>query len=173
MESYQRLTGVELSAHRNNDGDSFFVRHEGEEFELRLYFVDTPEKYLSHIHESQRLRVADQAEDFEITIEQAIQVGKAARNYVNRLLQEAKFTVYTNWDPVYNDSRFHGFVEIRDPDQPSRTVYLSELLIRRGLARIHTWGEHTPDGRSWREYKAHLQQLARKAEKDKVGAWSL
>ncbi|ADE53139.1 thermonuclease family protein [Coraliomargarita akajimensis] len=175
MNEYQKLTGVSLSEHRNNDGDSFFVRHEDDQFELRLYFVDTPEKYLHHMHASQRLRVADQAEDFDITVEQAVGVGKAARSYVTRLLTAEPFTVYTNWDPVYDkdDSRYHGFVEIRDPDQPDRFVYLSELLIRRGLARIHTWGEHTPDGRSWRAYKAHLLQLARKAEKDRVGAWSL
>ena len=175
MGIYNKLTGVELSAHRNNDGDSFFVRHQGEVFELRLYFVDTPEKYLNHIHESQRLRVADQAEDFDITVDQAVGVGKAARNYVARLLKEEPFTVYTNWDRVYDDddSRYHGFVEIRDPDQPNCFVYLTEVLIRKGLARIHTWGEHTPDGRSWRGYKAHLQGLARKAKKDRVGAWSL
>lgn len=175
MENFTRLNGVRWSDHRNNDGDSFFVRHEGKEFELRLYFVDTPEKYLKHIHASQRLRVADQAEDFDITVEQAIRVGKAARNYVARLLKGAPFTVYTNWDRVYekDDSRFHGFVEIQDPDAPDRPVYLSEILIRRGLARVHTWGENTPDGRSWREYKAHLLKLARKAERDRVGAWSL
>ncbi|MDF1814028.1 MAG: thermonuclease family protein [Verrucomicrobiales bacterium] len=172
MNGYRKLDGVVLREHRNNDGDSFFVRYDGSEFELRLYFVDTPEKYLSEHHEKQRDRVADQADDLEISMEQAITVGKAARLYVAELLKDP-FTVYTNWESVYGDDRFRGFVEIFDPDNPDQLVYLCEVLVRKGLARIYTRGEDTPDGRHWREYKNHLFAIERKAQRERVGAWSM
>lgn len=172
MNGYRKLDGVILNEHRNNDGDSFLVGFEGSDFELRLYFVDTPEKYLSEHHEKQRDRVADQADDFDISLDQAITVGKVARKYVAELLKEP-FTVYTNWESVYDDDRFHGFVEIYDPDNPGQLVYLCEVLVRKGLARIYTRGEDTPDGRHWRDYKNYLYSIERKAQKERAGAWSM
>jgi endonuclease YncB( thermonuclease family) len=173
MKGYRKLDGVVWSDHRNNDGDSFYVSFEGEEFALRLYFVDTPEKYLSEHHEKQRNRVADQADDFEISMEQAVTVGKVARRYVEELLKPEPFTVYTNWERVYEDDRFHGFVEIPDPDFSDKKAYLCEILVRKGLARIFTRGEDTPDGRYWRDYKEHLFRLERIARQKRIGAWSL
>ncbi|MDF1751498.1 MAG: thermonuclease family protein [Verrucomicrobiales bacterium] len=174
MNGYRKLDRVSWSEHRNNDGDSFYVNFEGEEFELRLYFVDTPEKYLSDRHERQRDRVADQADDLDISLEQAVTVGKAARKYVATLLKAEPFTVYTNWERVYDDDeRYHGFVEIPDPDHPGKTVYLCELLVRKGLGRIFTRGEDTPDGRHWRQYKDYLFSVEKGAQRNRVGAWSL
>ena len=174
MKGYRKLNGVTWCEHRNNDGDSFYVQYEGDEFELRLYFVDTPEKYLSEHHEKQRNRVADQADDFDVSLEQAVTVGKAARKYVAKLLKAEPFTVYTNWERVYDEEdRFHGFVEIPDPDFPDKNSYLCEILVRNGLARIFTRGEDTPDGRYWRDYRDHLFRLEGIARQKRVGAWSL
>ena len=173
MKGYRKLNGVVWCDHRSNDGDSFIVSYEGDEFELRLYFVDTPEKYLSEHHQKQRDRVEDQADDFDISMEQAVVVGKTARRYVAKLLNAEPFTVYTNWERVYDDNRFHGFVEIPDPDFPDRTAYLCEILVRKGLARIYTRGEDTPDGRYWRDYREHLFRLERIAQQQRIGAWSL
>lgn len=172
---YHKLENVRWIEHRNNDGDSFFVSHEEFDFELRLYFVDSPEKYISEHHAKQRDRLADQADDFDISMEQAVMVGKAARKYVITLLKGKTFTVYTNWKRVYDnaDDRFHGFVEIPDPDFADKKAYLSEVLVRKGLARIFTWGEDTPDGRHWRDYKEHLFRLERLAQEKRIGAWSM
>tara|TARA_R110002096_G_scaffold273422_4_gene467241 strand:- start:4285 stop:5031 length:747 start_codon:yes stop_codon:yes gene_type:complete len=166
---YERLSGCVLVEHRNNDGDSFFVRHQGREFELRLYFVDTAEKYLSDRHESQRERVRDQAGDFGLTVEQTVALGNESKNVVLELLRRTPFTVYTKWDRVYDGERFHGFVEL--DSGAGSSVYLSQLLVDKGLARIHTHGEPTPDGRGWREYKDFLRSREAAAKQKKVGAW--
>ena len=172
LNGYDRLDGVVLREHRNNDGDSFFVRSGKEEFELRLYFVDTAEKYLSDQHEDQRKRVREQAEDFGLSVDETVLLGRASKDYVLKLLGRRPFTVYTKWDRVYGGNRFHGFVEIPDPSG-GKPIYLSELLVKKGLVRIHTHGEPTPDGRHWRTYKGYLRKLEAEAKKNKVGAWGM
>ncbi|MEM6911556.1 MAG: thermonuclease family protein [Verrucomicrobiota bacterium] len=170
--SYYRLTGVCPLEHRYNDGDSFLVRHGEDEFELRLYYVDTPEKYLSDEHAKQRERVAEQADYFGLSLDQTIALGQVAKTYVERLFQEqGSFTVYTAWEQVYDGDRYHGFVEIDDPQKPSEKIYLTELLVREGLGRIHTRGEETPKGQSWRAYKEQLYSLERRAKEARRGAW--
>lgn len=167
---YERLTGCRMVDHRNNDGDSFWVRHGDREFELRLYYVDTAEKYLSDRYENQRRRVAEQARDFGgISIDQTIEVGKAAKLYTGRLLEGKSFTVYTKWERVYDGERYYGWVELPGTDGE----YLSERLIDKGIARIHTKGEPSPDGASYRQYKAHLEKLERAAKEADRGAWGL
>lgn len=168
--AYEVLSDVRLVEHRNNDGDSFFVRHQEREFELRLYYVDTAEKYLSDRHESQRERVRDQASDFGLSVDDTVRLGNQSKDYVLGLLREKPFTVYTKWDRVYDGERFHGFVELMGSD--GKQVYLSQLLVDKGLARIHTHGEPTPDGLGWREYKAFLRDREAIAKKKEVGAWS-
>ncbi len=169
---YEVLQNVRLVDHRNNDGDSFFVRANVREFELRLYFVDTAEKYLSDRHEDQRDRVREQARDFDLTVEETIELGLSAKSYVLGLLKQGDFTVYTKWDRVYDGERYYGFVEIPNPDGGA-PIYMSELLVRKGLARIHTQGEPTPDGMSWRDYKDLLRGFEQQAKREKLGAWAL
>ena len=60
VRGYDKITGARLLKRDDNDGDSFFVNAAGREFQLRLYFVDAPEKYLSDRYEKQRQRVAEQ-----------------------------------------------------------------------------------------------------------------
>ena len=171
---YEQLLGVRLKDHRNNDGDSFFVKYSDREFELRLYFADCAEKYYSDKYEDQRERVRDQAKDFGgLSVEETTKLGEVAKRYVAGLLKEREFTVYTDWERVYGGERFHGFVEINDPDAKSESIYLSELLVREGLARIHTGGAKSPDGRSERAFRDRLDQLESKAKREKSGAWGL
>ncbi|MFT5466804.1 MAG: endonuclease YncB(thermonuclease family) [Verrucomicrobiales bacterium] len=174
VNGYEQLLGCRMVDHRNNDGDSFFVRHGEREFELRLYFADCAEKYYSDRHEDQRNRVKDQAKDFGgLSVEQTIQLGQKAKGFVAALLRDGSFKVYTDWERVYGGERFHGFVEIDDPDARSEKIFLCELLVREGLARIHTGGASTPDGRSERGFEADLEDLERMARKAKKGAWRL
>ena len=172
VNGYDKLRNVVLVDHRNNDGDSFFVRHDDYEFELRLYFIDTAEKYLSRDYKDQRDRVADQAKDFGLSVDQTVDLGNAAKAYVLGLLKKGPFTVYTDWERVYDGDRFHGFVEIPNPDG-GKPIYLTELLVHKGLGRIHTKGQPTPDGRHWRDYKDDLRKIEVQAKKAKIGAWGM
>ncbi len=170
VNGYDRLEGCRLVDHRNNDGDSFWVSHGDRKFELRLYYVDAAEKYLSDRYEDQRRRVADQARDFGgLSVDQTVELGKAAKLYTMRLLEGKSFTVFTKWERVFDGERYYGWVEIPGTDGE----YLNERLIEKGIARIHTKGEPSPDGASYRAYKAHLEALEREARAADRGAWGL
>jgi len=162
-DGFDTLENARLVLHRSNDGDSFFVRHGDREFELRLYFVDAPEKYLSDRYVDQRRRVGEQARALGLSVDETVELGRRAKSEVHDLLAGQAFTVHTKWERVYDGDRFYGFVELEDPQSPGRNMYLTEWLIRRGLARIHTKGEDTPNGRSRHEYRASLERLARRA----------
>lgn len=170
VNGYERLEGCRMVEHRNNDGDSFWVRHGEREFELRLYYADAAEKYLSDRHASQRERVGEQARDFGgLSINQTVELGKAAKLYAEKLLAGKAFTVFTKWERVYDGERFYGWVELPGTEGE----YLSERLVEKGIARIHTKGEPSPDGASYRQYKAHLEKLEQEARKAGRGAWGL
>ncbi len=173
VRGYDKFTDARLVERDGNDGDSFFVKAGGREFEFRLYFVDAPEKYLSDRYENQRRRVAEQAREMGgITPEQAVEVGLAAKAYTESQLKGKTFTIYTQWEEVYDGERYYGFVELPDGK------YLGNHLVEEGLARIHTKGPGskenpvpTPRGDSFFEHRDYLGTLERKAQKAKRGAW--
>lgn len=158
-----------------NDGDSFMVRAGGRDFELRLYFVDAPESYLSDRYENQQRRVADQARDLGgISPEEAVAVGKAAKKFTKEQLSGKTFTVYTYWEEVYDGDRFYGFVELADGGD------LGTRLVEEGLARIHTKGPGTkekpvpaPDGATFFQARDKLESIERQAQRAKRGVWGL
>ncbi|MCP5550104.1 MAG: hypothetical protein H7A53_04340 [Akkermansiaceae bacterium] len=170
VNGYEKLEGCRLVDHRNNDGDSFFVRHGAREFELRLYFVDSAEKYLSDRYEDQRRRVAEQARDFGgIGIDQTVELGQMAKAHTLHLLEGKPFTVFTKWERVYDGERYYGFVQLPG----AGGEFLSEDLVENGLVRIHTKGESTPEGQSYRQYRDHLEAMERAAKAAKRGAWGM
>lgn len=158
---YETLQEVRYVENRGNDGDSFRVRQGNREFELRLYFVDCPEKYLNDRFPEQRARVADQAKELGLTVDQTIALGQKARDLVHNLLAGRAFTVYTKWERVYDSERIYGFVEVPDPDRPGKLANLCEILMRRGLGRVHTKGADLPDGRVARDYQEFLLRMQR------------
>lgn len=167
VNGYDRLLGTVLIEHRNNDGDSFFVRHGDRQFELRLYYADSPEKYLSDRYEDQRNRVAEQARELgDLSIEDTVALGQEAKAHVLSLLEGQSFSVFTKWESVYDGERYYGFVLL-----PGGTDWLCENLVGNGLARIHTKGEMTPDGNGYHDFKRHLESLESKAKSAKRGAW--
>jgi endonuclease YncB( thermonuclease family) len=168
VNGYDRLIGTVMIDHRNNDGDSFFVRHGNREFELRVYYADTPEKYLSDRYADQRQRVAEQAREMGngLSIDETVALGQQAKAHVAKILKGQSFSVFTKWERVYDGERYYGFVLL-----PDETEWLSEELVENGLARIHTKGESTPDGKSYRDYKKHLESLEAQARSAKLGAW--
>ncbi len=168
VNGFDKLVGVKMVDHRNNDGDSFFVDYQGKEFELRLYFVDTPEKYLSDRYADQRDRVAAQAKYFDISVDDAVKVGQDAKNHVAKILAGKPFTVFTKWERVYDGERYYGFVQL-----PGSENFLTEELMVHGLGRIHTKGNSLPNGKESRAFKRDLQNLEQIAKKDREGAWGL
>jgi endonuclease YncB( thermonuclease family) len=175
VRGYDVFRDARLVDRDGNDGDSFMVRAGGREFELRLYFVDAPESYLSDRYENQQRRVADQARDLGgISSEEAVAVGKAAKKFTKEQLSGKTFTVSTYWEQVYEGDRFYGFVELADGGD------LATRLVEEGLARIHTKGPGTkekpvptPDGATFFQARDKLESIERQAQRAKRGVWGL
>lgn len=158
---------------RNSDGDSFHVKHEEGETEFRLYFVDTPESQYKTYRggESNGQRIAEQGDYFGgLNQASTTTVGQAGKALVKKILSKNDFQVLTKWEDVYGPDRQYCLVVVPWEGQQ---VYLHELLVASGLARIHTRGADLPKGRSYREQKSSLKTLESTARSKKIGAWGL
>lgn len=171
---YETYRGCILVESRGNDGDSFLLKlPDGRNVEFRLYFVDAPESDFKNYGggRNNHSRIQDQAADLGgITPQQAVTIGKKAKDFTLATLSARPFVIHTNWDSPFNDNRFHAFVEL---EQTGKRRWLHEVLVEKGLVRIHTKGADLPDGTSYAKHKAHLKDLQSAAKKDGLGAWGL
>jgi len=143
-----------------NDGDSFHVSVGDKEYLFRLYFVDAPET-----DEMMPRRLIEQAKYFSITVPQAIEVGRAAKNFTQEKLSQP-FTVFTHMSDAMGQSRlerFYAFVETKEGD-------LGEQLVRNGLARSYGFKAAPPGLTSSRIEVEKLQQLENEARQEQIGA---
>jgi DNA uptake protein ComE-like DNA-binding protein len=146
-----------------NDGDSFHVSVGEKEYLFRLYFVDAPET-----DEMTPRRLVDQAKYFEITVPQAIEVGRAAKDFTHEKLSQP-FTVFTRMSDAMGQSRlerFYAFVASKEGD-------LGEQLVRNGLARSYGFKAAPPGLTSSRIEIEKLQQFENEARQEKIGAWGV
>jgi DNA uptake protein ComE-like DNA-binding protein len=146
-----------------NDGDSFHVSVGPNEYLFRLYFVDAPET-----DEMTPRRLVEQAKYFAITVPQAIEVGRAAKEFTRQKLSEP-FTVFTHMSDAMGQSRlerFYAFVQTSQGD-------LGEQLVRNGLARIYGFKAAPPGLRNSHEELLKLQQLEARAKQERIGAWGI
>ena len=156
---WQTLTGCHLVDYYTNDGDSFRVHWNGGELTVRLYFADTPESDYRF-----RDRTRAQAAYFGISEEQAVEVGKLAKDFTRDALKDG-FEIRTRWQGVFSgkpNARKYGIVSVGDKD-------LAELLVANGLARIHGMGI---GGKTWEEVE-RLKALEAQAKAEKRGAWGM
>src|SRR5258705_1866857 len=146
-----------------NDGDSFHVVAGGKEYLFRLYLVDAPET-----DEMTPRRLVEQAKYFNITVPQAIEVGRAAKDFTQEKLSQP-FTVFTHMSDAMGQSRlerFYAFVETKEGD-------LGEQLVRNGLARSYGFKTAPPGLTSSRIEVEKLHQFEDEAKRDKIGAWGI
>jgi competence protein ComEA len=146
-----------------NDGDSFHVSAGEKEYLFRLYFVDAPET-----DEMTPRRLVEQAKYFNITVPQAIEVGRAAKDFMQEKLSQP-FTVVTHMSDALGQSRlerFYAFVETKEGD-------LGEQLVRNGLARSYGFKAAPPGLTSSRIELEKLQQFEDEAKRDNIGAWGV
>lgn len=165
---YETFTGCRFEEHRQNDGDSFRVKlPDGRVEQFRLYFVDCPESQFRSYRggATNHQRIVEQAKAFGISPEQAVEIGSRAKSRVHDLLSSGNFTVHTRWDDPYGDRRYHAFV------LPAKGPGLDEVLVRDGLARIHTKGAVLPDGTPAKSRAGQLREIEREAKRARRGAW--
>src|SRR5256886_2044251 len=157
------LNNCRLITNPANDGDSFHVSVGPNEYLFRLYFVDAPET-----DEMTPRRLVDQAKYFAITVPQAIEVGRAAKEFTREKLSEP-FTVFTHMSDAMGQSRlerFYAFVQTSEGD-------LGEQLVRNGLARLYGFKGPPPGLKSSRIEFDKLQQFENEARQEKIGAWGV
>lgn len=153
----------ELIDNRSNDGDSFHVKTKSDHYLFRLYFVDAPETDMSFSE-----RVKEQADYWQITEAETLALGEEARTFTAEFLT-GTFTVYSQRHDARGRSdmdRYFGMVE-KDGH------YLSEELVRRGLARVYGMFTDLPDGKKRWKYLADLRVLEREAKRNGVGGWAV
>ena len=159
-DDWEVLQGCHLIPNESNDGDSFHVDYEGEEYIFRLYFVDTPETD-SRFPD----RVLEQACYFGITSAETELLGQDAGRFTEQVLKEP-FTVYTRWHRALGSSslpRYYAIVQTHTGD------VLSDRLVEQGLARIH--GTKVEFQCSIDARCNQLSRLEEKAREEGRGGW--
>ena len=157
------LNNCRLITNPANDGDSFHVSVGPNEYLFRLYFVDAPET-----DEMTPRRLVDQAKYFAITVPQAIEVGRAAKEFTRQKLS-GSFTVFTHMSDAMGQSRlerFYAFVQTSEGD-------LGEQLARNGLARNYGFKAVPPGVKNSRLEIQKLQQFEDEARQEKIGGWGI
>lgn len=169
---YEVLEDCSLIDNRRNDGDSFFVKHSEGETEFRLYYVDCPEsRYREYSNgDTNGKRIKAQGEYFDgLDRDSTTDVGMKAKKRVRDILRKRPFTVITKWENVFGPQRRYAFVEV---EYHGKKIYLHEMLVETGLARIHTKPATMPDGRSTRDQLKRLNTLESSAKRGELGGWA-
>ena len=133
-----------------------------------LYFVDALEASWTHPQ-----LVAAQAKWFgNVSNETVVETGQVAMNYVANLLKSKTFTVLTRWERMTNSSRYYALISVEN--EPGKRAYLSDLLMRKGYARVEGVTTFMPsdDHRSTEDYMLELRDLSKQARQQKQGVWA-
>jgi len=145
-----------------NDGDSFHVQCGRRHYIFRLYFVDAPETSLSFPD-----RVHAQAEYWGLSPSQTVKLGQAAATFTRTFLAKP-FTVHTKRIDARGRSdrtRYFGMIE-------TEAGFLSEALVRNGLARIYGMSTELPDGKPSSRHWGRLRSSEKAAKREKLGGWA-
>ncbi|MFK7911519.1 MAG: thermonuclease family protein [Akkermansiaceae bacterium] len=170
---FKVMEDCKLIDNRRNDGDSFHVQTPDGKEEVRLYFVDAPESAAREYGggENNHKRIADQGRSLGgLNQHQTTQVGVEAKLFAKKLLAGKKFTIATTSEKVYRSHRIYAYVIVPYEGQDR---YLHELLVLRGLGRIHTKPMTMPDNTSGNRQRDRLKKIEQYAKSKKYGAWGL
>ena len=159
---WDKLENCKLVESYANDGDSFHVMHGDKEYVFRLCFVDCAETSMTY-----KDRVQDQADWWGISTKDAVRAGNDATKFTLKLL-EKDFTVYTKYKDARGNSKLgRNFAMIKVGDD-----FLSELLVKNGLARVYGYPVKTPDGISAKSFRSQLDSIEKTAKRERKGAWN-
>ena len=163
--TWEVLEGCELVSSPTNNGDSFSVSCDNQEFLFRLYWVDALEA-----SEAYRDRIMEQARYFSIPDAAVTDAGKLSSKFTKDFLR-GEFTVITKWEDARGgakDKRYYAMVRKDDK-------YLSTELLLAGLARLYgkPTEEKWPNGVTPRTYLGRLKNNERQAQREASGIWAL
>jgi endonuclease YncB( thermonuclease family) len=164
---FERFADVSLVVSRSNEADTLRIRIRGTEEVFRLYYVDALEATWTHPQ-----RIAEQSRYFgNASREDIVVMGEEAMRYVTMILSSRPFELRTRWEGVPNTSRYYGLIVVEM--EPGKQVYLADLLMQRGFARLDGLTTYLPnDKRDIETYVHELQLLGREARTQRRGVWS-
>lgn len=168
LPEYKIFPKARLIESRANEADTLRIKVSDTEDEhiFVLYFVDAPDISLTHPQ-----RVQEQGRYFGVSSQRVIEEGQRAAQYVTQLLKQQPFTVMTRWEEVPGLSRYYALILVEI--SPGKHVYLADLLVQQGYARVAGVTSSLPaDGRSINDYALELQELRRRAQQSKSGIWA-
>jgi len=171
--SFEFLDDCSWIDHRHNDGDSFHIQTPQGEIEFRLYYVDAAESAAKTYRngENNYKRLAQQGRAMGgLNQPQTTKMGQQAKAFTKKLLSKQKFRIATRWESVYGSARKYAFVLVLYEGQ---TRYLHEILVSKGLCRIHTKPMILPDGTTVKSQQSRLRKLEQQAKKQQLGAWGI
>jgi endonuclease YncB( thermonuclease family) len=161
---WQEIPNAQWLSHENNDGDSFFITYPNGKIEVRLYYVDAPEKRSYDLNQS---RIKDQAKYFGgITETSVVNIGKKAKNFSETLIHQQPYKIFTKGEKVYDSERLYVLIQFQNNE------WLHEKLIESGLARIYTKGADLPNSTPYQTHRKHLKNLEIQAKFKKMGGWN-
>lgn len=150
-----------------DEADTFQIRVGDEVHMFVMYYVDALDASPTHPE-----RVAAQARYFgRATQEAVIETGKEAQAYVAELLKTRPFRLLTRWEHQPNTERYYALILVEY--EKGRWIYLADLLVRQGFARVE--GVTTPlpdDKRTVDTYLNELRVHARYAREKRLGIWA-
>jgi len=159
-DDWVKLQGCQLIANPANDGDSFYVRHEGTVYIFRLYGVDTPETQNTYPD-----RVAAQARYFNVDDDDVIKLGLAAKRWTKQALSRP-FTVETCKQDAMGNSHLPRYYAVITT---AKGENLAEGLAGAGLARVYGM---TPPGGHTDFSQSKLEKLGREAQRKHLGGFA-
>src|SRR6266581_810520 len=162
QEEWTKLEHCQLVPNPGNDGDSFHVRANEKEYIFRLYLVDAPETDAVN-----PARLIEQAKYFGISVPQVIELGEAAKLFVQQKLAKP-FTVFTRMANAMgrsNIERLYAFVQTKEGD-------LGEQLVANGLARVYGKRAVPPGALNSAAEWDKLETLEDQAKQAKLGGWA-
>ena len=164
---FEIFVRTQLIESRANEADTLRIRVGDDEHIFVLYFVDALDASMNHPQ-----RVAEQGRWFGKAADRTIiETGVEAAAFVAELLKNRRFKVITRWEHVPNTVRYYALILVEL--QPERYVYLADLLMQKGYARVQGVTTELPaDKRDMPSYLAELQGLGRQAREARAGIWA-
>jgi endonuclease YncB( thermonuclease family) len=161
--TYEQPALINSSA---DEADTLQFRVDGSVQRFVLYYVDALESSPTHPE-----RLAKQASYFgHATPEIVLQTGREAHAYVQDLLKAKPFRLLTCWEQQKNTERYYALILVEL--EKGRWTYLSDLLVRQGLAWIDGWGAPFDDTRTVVAHLSELRVHARFARENRLGIWA-
>jgi endonuclease YncB( thermonuclease family) len=168
----ESLQACRFKPAEDNDADSFWVATDAGDIRVKMYYVDAPDLVNGGAKSTQELMT-----HFNKLDEQAIRlVANMSKDWLTTTLSGRAFDVVTRWEKDAEESTadvptYKAFVFF--PNEDSKMVNLSSLLVRNGFAKIEKdCVETLPDDRPRAEYLTQLERYEEISRKSGTGAWN-